>query len=389
MNIGIFTECYKPTINGVVMSIDTFRTQLEKREHTVFIFAPKHKKAVFAPNVFRLPSVTLPTPKDYPIALPFLYPNFLNDLGPSLELDIIHTQHIFLMGGLGQKIAQKLNIPTVHTYHTMMTEYTHYLPIKIIQGLIKNYIIFRSKNFCNRANTVIAPSSPIKDILKSYGVKKEIEILPTGITLKNFQKLSQNERRTILIKYQIPPEKTILLFVGRLAQEKNLDFLLEAYKDILERNQNVFLVLVGSGPYEENLKLKIKNLKIEKNVALIGFLPKEETNKFFGAADIFVFPSTTDTQGIVLVESLASATPVVAINQLGPKDIIKTGEDGFLVPLKKPEFIDKILLLVKNKDMRMRFAHRAHQNAKRFAIEKCTDRLIEIYEETIRNFKRK
>ncbi len=95
MNIGIFTECYKPTINGVVMSIDTFRTQLEKREHTVFIFAPKHKKAVFAPNVFRLPSVTLPTPKDYPIALPFLYPNFLNDLGPSLELDIIHTQHIF------------------------------------------------------------------------------------------------------------------------------------------------------------------------------------------------------------------------------------------------------------------------------------------------------
>ena len=389
MNIGIFSECYKPTINGVVMSIEAFRNQLEKKGHRVYIFAPRHKKAVFAPNVFRVPSITLPTPKDYPIALPFFEFSFLSQIVASLDLDIIHTQHIFSMGGAGQKLAKKFHLPTIHTYHTMMTEYTHYLPVKILQGITKRFIIWRSRRFCNRADLVIVPSSPIKTVLEKYGIKKEIEVLPTGIELKNFKKLSENERRTICKKYKIPNEKKVLLFVGRLAQEKNLDFLLDSFAEILQKDPETFLVFVGNGPYEQNLKSQIKNLKLQSYVALTGFLPKEETNKLFGAADLFVFPSTTDTQGIVLAESLASGTPVVTINKLGPKDIIKNDKDGFLVPLQKKQFIDKILYLLKNDKIRHQFGYQAQQNVKKFAIESCTERLIEIYQETIKNYQRK
>ncbi|MCX6807173.1 MAG: glycosyltransferase family 4 protein [Candidatus Berkelbacteria bacterium] len=388
MKIGIFTECYKPTINGVVMSIEAFKTRLEGKGHEVFIFAPKNKQVKFLPNVFYVPSITLPSPKDYPIGLPYLsYPLLFSSVS-NLRLDIIHTQHIFLMGGVGQLLAKKLNIPTVHTYHTMMTEYTHYVPIKIFQGLIKKFIISRSRNFCNRADKIIVPSSPIIDILKSYGVKKLIEVLPTGIDLTNFNKLSSKERRTILKKYKIPAEKEVVLFVGRLAQEKNLDFLIECFKDIITTYQNVHLILVGSGPYQENLKSKIKSLKLENHITLTGFLERPQTNKLFGAADIFAFPSITDTQGIVLAESMASSTPVVAINQLGPKDIIKDGQDGFLVSLNKKEFSDKILRLLKDKKLRQKFSRQAKIDAKRFSIENCTDKLIKLYEETIENHKR-
>lgn len=383
MRIGIFTECYKPTINGVVMSIEAFRTELEKKGHQVFIFAPNHKNAEFQPNVFRVPSFYLLSPKDYPLTLPYLSYSFLQSTIFSLKLDIIHTQHIFIMGGIGQTLARKNHIPAIHTYHTMMTEYTHYFPIKFLRGLAKNFIIIRSKRFCNRAKRVIVPSTPMVNVLKSYGVESPIEVLPTGIDLKNFRKLNQNERRTIFKKYHIPFDKKILLFVGRLAQEKNLDFLLESFKLTLSECPNTHLVFVGSGPYETNLKFKIENLKLEENTTLTGFLEKSIANKFFGAADLFVFPSTTDTQGIVLAESLASSTPVVAVNQLGPKDIVKDFQDGYLVPLNKKEFSAKIVGLLKDDRLRKKFSQTAKINVKRFSIENCTKRLIEIYKQTI------
>ena len=380
VKIGIFTECYKPTINGVVSSIETFRTQLEEKGHEVFIFAPRHKQAKPMPNVFRVPSITLPSPKDYPIGIPYL--TNLHPLISRLNLDIVHTQHIFLMGGFGQNVARKLNIPTVHTYHTMMTEYSHYVPIKMLQGLVKEFIIIRSKRFCNRANRVIVPSHAVAEVLKSYGVKTQIEVLPTGIDLKQFKKLNLAERQRLLTKYHIPVKRKILLFVGRLAQEKNLGFLLESFKDIVEKEPNVHLVLVGSGPDEENLKSQSSKLKTEDNVTFTGFLQKPEANKFFGAADIFVFPSTTDTQGIVLAEAMASSTPVVAINKLGPKDFVNNNKDGFLVNLTKNEFVDKILRLLENEKLRRKFGQNARENAKRLSIENCTKKLIEIYHDT-------
>jgi len=380
MKIGIFTECYKPTINGVVSSIEAFRTQLEEKGHEVFIFAPRHKQAKPMANVFRVPSITLPSPKDYPIGIPYLAN--LHLLISQLNLDIVHTQHIFLMGGFGQNVAKKFNIPTIHTYHTMMTEYTHYVPIKMLRGLVKKFIIIRSKRFCNRANRVIVPSHAMAEVLKSYGVKTQIEVLPTGIDLKQFKKLNLVERQRLLAKYRIPTKRKILLYVGRLASEKNLDFLLECFKDIVKKEPNAHLVLVGSGPDEEKLKSQISKLETEGSVTFTGFLPKPETNKFFGAADVFVFPSTTDTQGIVIAEAMASSVPVVAINKLGPKDFVNNNKDGFLVNLHKNEFIDKILRLLENEKLRRKFGQNARESAKKLSIENCTKKLIEIYHDT-------
>jgi len=377
MRIGFFTECYQPTINGVVTSMETFKKELTKKGHQVFIFAPQHPKALKQPDVFRLPATYLPSYPDYPLTWPRL--DHLIPLAQKLKLEIIHTQHIFLMGGLGQQLARQLHLPTLHTYHTMMTEYTHYLP-KIFRFLAKKAIIFRSRQFCNRTDLVIVPSTPIVEVLRGYGVKKPIEVLPTGIELKQFRKLDEQTRYLFLKKYHLPPEKKILLFVGRLAEEKNLLFLLECFQKITKQSKDAHLVLVGSGPLEPIIRKEIERLGLVKKVILTGFLPKPETNKFFGTATLFLFPSTTETQGIVLVESLASGTPAIAVDALGPKDIILDHRDGFLVPLNQKIFVEKTLLLLKDEKMRRRFEENAQQDARRFAIGKITDRLIQIYD---------
>lgn len=385
MRIGFFTECYRPTINGVVTSMEAFKKELEKKGHPVFIFAPQHPKAIDQPNVFRLPAISLPSYPDYPLTWPHL--DHLLPLAQKIKLDIIHTQHIFLMGGLGQRLARQLHLPTVHTYHTMMTEYTHYLP-RPCRFLAKRLIILRSRQFCNRADLIIAPSSPIVEVLRSYGVKKPIEVLPSGVDLKQFNKLDEQTRYLFLKKYHLPPEKKILLFVGRLAEEKNLLFLLECFQKIQNKSKDTHLVLVGSGPLEPVIKKEIERLGLGKKVTLTGFLPKPETNKFFGAATLFLFPSTTETQGIVLVESLAAGTPAIAIDMLGPKEIIRNHRDGFLVPLDQKAFIQKTLLLLKDEKMRRRFEENAQKDARRFAIGKITDRLIQIYDDLKNSYKK-
>lgn len=379
MNIGIFTECYKPTINGVVISIETFKRELEKLGHQVFIFCPEHKKGGFQPNVFRFPSITLPSPKDYPLALPFLSPSLFHFITSSLSLDIVHTQHIFLMGSLGQKVARTLKIPCLHTYHTLMTEYTHYFPIKSLRNLVKKIIIFRSRNFCQKANKIIVPSTGMIEVLRSYGIKRPIEVLPTGIYLEEFKRLDLRSKRKILANYGIPFKKKILLYVGRLAEEKNLDFLLKCFLEIKKGEPDAHLVFVGSGPYEKNLKSQILNLKINKEVTLTGFLEKGLANQFFGLADLFVFPSTTDTQGIVLVEAMASSTPCLAINRLGPADIVENEKNGFLTELNKEEFVEKAMILLKDKKLWQKLSEGARKRAKDFEAKKIAQKLVKIY----------
>jgi len=382
IKIGIFTECYKPTVNGVVSSIETFREQLEKQGYQFFIFAPQHKYAQPQKNVFRVPSFTWPTVRDYPIGLPYF--SHLENVVSSLKLDLVHCQHIFLMGSYGQSLAKKLSLPCVYTYHTVLTEYVHYLPIKSLWGLAKKFLIKRAKNFCNQSDRIIVPSRPIASLLKSYGVTTPIVVIPTGIDLRKFRKLSRKERSILLTKFKIPYEKEILLFVGRLAQEKNLDFLINCFKEILEIYPSTHLVLVGDGPERENLKNMIERFGLKKAVTLTGFLEPAVTRKFFGAADLFVFPSTTETQGIVVAESLASSTPVVAVDYLGPKDLVQNGENGFLVPLKQKDFINKTILLLQNLYLRKRMEGNARKSVQAFSIRRSADKLAMVYQELVK-----
>lgn len=392
MRIGIFSECYLPTLNGVVVSIETFRKEMEKRGHEYFIFAPETQgyKDEDRRHVFRYPSFTWPGEKNYPAALPF-FTNTITEKIKNLKLDIIHSQHLFTMGRLGLRVARNLKIPIVYTYHTLIAEYTHYVPI--LGDLAKSILIQFSRDYCNSCDQVITPSESMAKILVRYGVKKPIEVIPTGIHMAELQNPFPD--KVIRAKWNIPEHRQILLYLSRVAKEKNIDFLLHAMRQIVKNRQakhgrsDAHLLLVGGGPELEFYKNMVRKMKLEDYVTFTDMLKKEIANRYFGAADIFVFPSITETQGIVVAEAMAAGTPVVAVDKMGPSDIIKNNKDGYLTSLKISEFAGKIEKLLDDYGLRQRMAKFAQEDAKQYSSENCADKLEKIYNSVIQNYNNK
>jgi glycosyltransferase involved in cell wall biosynthesis len=377
LKIGIFSECYHPTINGVVVSIDTFREELEDRGHEYYIFAPKTKKYEDSnPRVFRYPSLAWPGQGYYPLGIP-IRPSITKNI-PNLKLDLIHTQHLFTMGWTGLKVGRKLKLPVVHTYHTLIAEYTHYAGF--LSKIAKNRIIKWSAKYCNLCDKIITPSPSMKKVLEAYGVKTPIEPIPTGIYLDHFRPV---DHRLIKSRFHIPDHFQTLLYVGRLSREKNVEFLLKSFKELLKTNPHTQLILVGGGPDEQLYRQMSLNLGLNKHLTFTGYLPKKETNKVFAGSDLFVFPSITDTQGIVIVEAMASGTVPIAINQLGPSDIIHSGQDGFLSHLGIKDFILKIKLLLDDPILRKKMAQKALQTAEQYSAQNTAKKLEKIYERLI------
>lgn len=379
MNIGMFTDIYRPAINGVTRSIDTFRASLEARGHTVYIFAPHVRRHPKEERVIRLPSIKRLSPTYAPIGISVV--PLLTRKVRAMELDIIHTHLPFFVGGLGYRIANKLSIPKIHTYHTHLTEYAHYAPpVPGIQRPVRYGLRRLSRRYCNNSDYVIAPSSAIRDVLHSYSVTKPIEVIPTGIVCKNFRRLSSDETTHLFREYSIPLGQRTILFGGRLAKEKNLLFLLDCFQAIARQHSNVHLIFAGGGPMEQSLERRIRKLGLASRVTITGFLDKQVIAKFFGAADVFAFPSYTETQGIVIAEALAAGCPVVAIDALGPKDAVHDSVDGFLV-LKNdgPTFTQRLLQILEDNDLQQRMSTAAISGAQQFSVDSTTDRLLSVY----------
>ena len=392
MRIGIFSECYLPTLNGVVISIETFRLELEKRGHEIFVFAPATNGYVDRDNkhVFRYPSIQWPGQKEYPLALPIFSTTITKKI-KDLKLDIIHAQHLFTMGNLGLRIARQLDIPIVYTYHTLIAEYTHYVPA--LTGISRKALISLSRDFCNKCDQIVTPSPSMAKILKSYGVKKPIEAIPTGIYILRLQ--NHLPGKIIHTQWDIPENRKILLYLSRIAKEKNIDFLLKAMKLLIFKRQKKFghcdvhLLMVGGGPELLHYQQLARKMGIEEYVTFTGMIKYEVATKYYGAAKIFVFPSVTETQGIVVTEAMAAGTPVVAVNKMGPSDLIVNGEDGYLTGLNISEFSGKIEKLLDDEKLYNKMSQKAKINAENFSSETCSIKLENVYEQTIIRYRTK
>lgn len=380
MRIGIFTECYHPTLNGVVVSIDTFKEALENLGHQFFIFAPNTKgyHEEKQNRVYRHTSFCWPGQKNYPLAWPIFSEEEIHRIA-KLKLDIIHTQHLFTMGKFGLKIGRLLDIPVVHTYHTLIAEYTHYIPV--FSGLTKKTIVGMSKKYCNQCDQVVTPSPSMKRILISYGIRTPIESIPTGVDLDNFKNPFHKE--VLKTQWHIPEHQKVLLYISRIAKEKNLDFLFNSIRKLHRKRRDFHLLMVGGGPELGYYKAKINEWKLEPVVTFTGMQQKEAANRFFGACDIFVFPSVTETQGIVVTEAMAAGIPVVAVNKMGPSDIVKDGVDGFLTSLKEEEFSAKIEKLIDNESLRKKMGQTGKKNAEKLSDLNCGLKMEELYERTL------
>jgi len=370
LKIGFFTDTYLPQFNGVVTSIESFRKELERQGHDVYVFAPSPKLKIDSKKVARFHSVNFLMYPGIRVAMP--YSQNAYDLAKKIKLDIVHSHDPFSIGLFGLWIAKKFKIPYIHTYHTLYPDYVHYIwKTKITEKLAKKL----SKDFCNTNDLIIAPSTKIRNYLKKWGVKRDIKILATGIDFKEFTKKTSNGLNNFRNKYNIKKDDRVLLFLARIAKEKNIDFLIESLKRIGDKNK---LLMVGDGPYKKELENKIKKEKID-NIIFTGYLDRKNVSLAYQVSDIFVFSSTSETQGLVIAEAMGCGLPIVALKDAAVADMVDDGKNGFLTNKNTREFSNKIMKILEDKKLYERMSKYSIKKSKEFTIKKKTDELIKNY----------
>ncbi|MGI9953360.1 glycosyltransferase family 4 protein [Moorellaceae bacterium AZ2] len=378
MRIAVFSDSYLPYRSGVVRSIETFTQELKRAGHEVFIFAPRYSPSEVEEGIYRFPSVRAPNFREFALAIPWA-PR-LGELLRQLQVDLIHVHSPFLVGRVGARAAHRLGLPLVFTYHTLYDQYVHYFPLapKIARGLVRKYTI----NFCNRCQVVIAPTAEIASFLRENGVRVRIETLPTGIVLEDYQEAAPGWLRR---QTGLGEEDVILLHVGRLGKEKNLDFLLRSFALLRQEIPFAHLVLVGSGPWKNHLQQEARRLGIVEGVHFLGAFPFEAMPNIYRGADLFVFASLTETQGLVIAEAKAAGLPVVAVAAYGVKEMVEHGVDGFLLPPEEEVFAATLKEIIFNKDLRRQMGARARENAQKLSSSAMARRLMALYQELITN----
>jgi 1,2-diacylglycerol 3-alpha-glucosyltransferase len=373
MHIGIYTNAYHPTVSGVVRSIASFRMALTEMGHNVFIFAPHSGDYTdVEPFVFRYPAIDLPQYRQVPFAIPIS--NCLDRILPSLRLDVIHSQHPFLLGQTAVVKAAHLGVPMVFTFHTRYREYSHYLAIN--QKFIKEQIDHWLRDYMAQCHHIIAPSESIRQLLSSeYGVTSQISVIPTGIDLKACRNLDRSA-----LRHQLGwDDKKIMISVGRLAKEKSWDTLLDAAAPILHKHNDARLVILGEGPKCEDLQKLVEKLGVMEQVDLRGEIPPEDVSGYLAAADLFCFASVTETQGLATMEAMAAGLPVAAVDATGTRDAVDHGVEGLLTENNAAALRIAIEQLTDDDTLRSRFAKAAHRRAQTFGIRHLTQQLVDVY----------
>jgi 1,2-diacylglycerol 3-alpha-glucosyltransferase len=340
MNILLISDVYFPRVNGVSTSVKTFAEQLQLLGHKVHLIAPDYGiKTQDEAWITRVSSRSIYfDPEDK-----LMKYGEVMKLTPELQekkFDLVHIHTPFIAHYAGLKLAKLLNVPVVETYHTFFEDYLHHylpwIPKSIARGLARKI----SKTQCNQVNAIVAPSQPMLEVLRQYGVNSTAEVIATGLQSSSFNDADGDAFRT---KYGIALKRPMLLYVGRVAHEKNIGFLLEVAKKLVERTPDILLVITGEGPAEASLHAQVKSLHIENNVQFIGYLDRHtELNACYQSADVFVFASKSETQGLVLLEAMAQGTPVVAIAELGTASILIEGQGAKIATENALAFADKI-----------------------------------------------
>lgn len=376
MNIGIFTCNFSPLVNGLSVSISRYAEYFRLFGHQVYIFAPRysgHRER--EPGVFRLPSLRVPTHRRYALPLP-ISPR-LNQLIQGLGLDILHAQHPFILGPWALNLARKLGLPLVFTYHTLYEHYAHYVPL--LQSLAAKLALKRAVEFANQADLVIAPTWWVRRLLLNLGVQVPIEVVPTGVELQE----EVEDPASFRAGLNLEPEARVLLYLGRLAEEKNLVLLLHAFRLIAKAVPQAVLLLVGEGDAREELETLAQELGLERSVRFVGLIPHAKVAGFYRLAEAFLFPSITEAQGLVILEAMACGTPVVAIKGTAAEDFIEDERDGFLVEEAVEAFAEASIRLLSDEGLRSTMAERARRKAGRFTARASAEQMLELYQRLV------
>jgi 1,2-diacylglycerol 3-alpha-glucosyltransferase len=385
VRILFITDVFFPRVNGVSTSLQTFWRELEDLGHEVTIIAPEYgQQERRAPSLIRVPArVVMFDPEDR-----MMHRRPILDLGGELrrqEFDLIHIQTPFVAHYSGVSLARRLNIPRIETYHTFFEEYLfHYVPF-----LPKPWMRFAARRFsraqCNEVDAVVVPSTAMRDVLAGYGVTSHMEVLPTGIQLEQFADGDGERFRAV---HDIPPTRPLLLHVGRVAFEKNIGFLLRIVKQVRMTVADVLFVIAGEGPALPSLRREAQDLGLADNVLFVGNMDRETTLlDCYRAADVKVFASRTETQGLVLLEAMALGVPVVSTAIMGTKDVLQPGCGAEVVAEDEREFAAAVVRVLGDRALAARLSDAGKDYVKSWAAPVMARRMVDLYQSVVADYK--
>lgn len=383
LNIAMFTNNYLPFIGGVPISIQRMSNSLRKRGNRVTIFAPDYPgKDADEPDVVRCKLLYYKKTNKFTYAVTNIGSHAIEKKFIEGHFDVVHVHHPFWMGKKGLRLGRKYHVPVVLTYHTRFDMYADYVPLfkMIFKNLLSHRLV---KNFAQKCDAVIAPTTTAKEYLENVGVSRPKLVLPTGLDFSGYEALESSAISAVRRQYA-PGGEMLLCSVSRLAPEKNLDFLITGLKRVKEKTTVGFqCILVGSGPEKNHVQDLIHAYSMGNEIHLVGSIDPKEMPKFYLASDLFVFSSKSETQGMVLLEAMAGKCPVVCVRSSGTDDAVVDAFNGFKTPDDVEKWADKITYLLENKSAFMAMQTNAYLYAQKFSMEKMAEKVETFYRQTI------
>lgn len=381
LRVAMFTNNYLPFIGGVPISIDRLRRGLEAQGHKVLIVAPAYHTHSEESNLVRVPTL-VPLDRNSEFRLANLFQPAMYRRVKAFRPDIIHVHHPFWLGSAGLWLGRRMGIPVVLTYHTRLEHYAHYVPLPgpLFRNLVSHALV---KHFANRCDAVVVPTQSAEEYLRMIGVRRPIHIQPTGIEYARFSEVDEEDVAQ-LRQALTPGGERLLLSISRLGREKNLDFLLDALHRLRKTcRQPVRLVILGEGRERSHLEKRIHEEGLQEVVLLPGSVPPERIPVYCRAADLFVFASCSETQGMVILEAMAAGLPVVTVRSSGIDDIVEQGSNGFKTSLDKEQWSSHIRKLLEDEPLRHRLSAAARVFAAEYDIAPFSQSLAELYAQAL------
>ena len=378
MRILMISDVYFPRINGVSTSIQTFRRGLHAAGHETILIAPEYPGAApdTEPNILRVPSRGVPRdPEDRAMKLAAI--RALRPQLERLEPDLVHIQTPFIAHYQGTALARALRIPVIETYHTYFEEYLHHyvplMPRAVMRFVARRFTVSQ----CNVLDSLVVPSRAMEQALLDYGVKCPMHIIPTGMEMERF---AGGDGQRFRAQLGIAPGQPVLVHVGRIAHEKNIDFLFRMFAIVVRRKPGAVFVVAGEGPALASCKAYVRSLGLSQHVRFVGYLSRErELLDCYRAGDLFVFSSKTETQGLVLLESMALGIPVVSTAHMGTADIVNPQRGAQVAPDNEDEFASIVVRLVEDAPRRAAMSTEARAYAATWSATAMADRLAGLY----------
>jgi glycosyltransferase involved in cell wall biosynthesis len=401
MRIAMMTNNYKPFVGGVPISIERLAAKLRTLGHEVYIFAPSYDMEVEEEYVIRYHSLKQKLRREF--IIPNIFDPMIEEKFKELSFDLIHVHHPMLIGYTAEYLGRKYNIPVVLTYHTRYEQYLHYLkPFErrkkykqsdpgsesVAKRLLINsgerLVAVHNRRIVSRCSMVFAPSLSMKQYLIEQGMKSDIEVIPTGILEEEFE---FDKERAAQIRKEFGGDAThVFCTVSRLEKEKNIEFLLDGLKSLRDRWGDDFrLLIIGEGSRKQLLEERARGLGLEQNIIFCGNIEHTELSNYYHACDVFLFASTSETQGIVLLEAMAAGLPVVAVKASGVQDVVIDGRNGFMTNPETIQWADKLMQVIENKELRERMQKHALEDAKGYLASNIARKVQQHYQNILYN----